>query len=898
MDKDTALSGGAAKGVVADKKLGDIVDASSDVDILDVIETCVVHEVFSHTNGYIVRLPSGDSRFAVKAPATSGTPLGAREITHLQIGDNVICLFLPTYAYGFIIATNPPPHWDGRFVLPDSLVMRSRTGFFEDSMHYSPYENTENMLANFSGGRPADTLQGDWGYINELGVAIWMGKLLAQMRASDVAKIEAFWGNDLVRIFGYNYQLFTAAREKLAFDDEGEYAEVERWTPYMWESLGAYEPGEVFTENKGDEGGLKQGQEKCRFEPKEDAKQTMVFRGQTLRGYLGEGIRETIALLPPDASEISKRDDELKYRGILEASRTVDGTFAVRSAKQIILEKSLIIPVPRQLLDADDPSGDRASGDGAEYKAAGYYGSGADHEKKPFEWPDDDEYAANRATLLWEYEEYLFNKFALQVIDSHEKDWEAPEVEDLKIDDSKDNEIDSELFSSPLLFDAAKKLPKYGEVQIDQREDYKVRYYQSRSCFHMLDDGSIVIEDGYGSQIIMSGGHIRFTCQGDIYAQPGRSFIGLAPRDFIARAGWCAELSAAKKDVRIKAENNMHILAGDGTTGSILIESRSEEKPAKTNWTGTYGEDIESSGVIIKAEESAISLWTKRLFGGVSKEVEGQVEFSSGAGKTVLDGANVGIEATEKFGVLVGSARSQTASPSQLVLNSSSAQLIAKLDVVGDLGVWQGTKGAGKIECDNRIYTKGEIGAVGSIFCNGAMSANGMNSNSEHNGTSGGRPPQFPSRGGATQTTAGAAKSPLYQQFEQETQDDAEEGAANQTVWDEIGFSFRKSVEQYKIADDFKITESRWQQLYRVNGSTTTWDEPIVAAPDGTQTMPYPGYNAWEETDHYSYADPSASKNVDYEKGRAKKREDQTEEALAMTDAKLSAQYIVNAQTT
>jgi len=897
MTKDKALSGGAAVGVVADNIIGNIIDAASNVDPLDLIDVCIIHEVFAHTNGYIVRLPSGASKFAVKAPASSSTPMGAREIGHLQIGDSVVCLFLPTFSYGFIIATSPPAQCDGRFILPDSLVMRSRVGFFEDQAHYSPYENTDNMLGNFSGGRPADTLPGDWGYINELGVAVWIGKLLTQMRASDVAKIEAFWGTDLVRIFGYNFQLFTAAREKTAFDDEGEYAEVERWTPYMWESLGAYEPGEVFTENKGDEGGLEQGQEKSRFEPKEDENQTMVFRGQTLRGYLGEGSRETISLLPTDASDISKRDDELKYRGILEASSTLDGTFAIRSAKQIILEKSLILPIPRQLLDPDDPSGDRAAGAGAGYKAAGYYGDGPDHEKKPFEWPESD-YADQRVTLLWEYEEYLFGKFAFQVIDSHEKDWKAPDAEELKIDDSTENEIDPDLFSSPLLFDASKKLPKYGEVQIDQRTDYKVRYYQSRSCFHMLDDGSIVIEDGYGSQIIMSGGHIRFTCQGDIYAQPGRSFIGMAPRDFIARAGWCAELSAAKKDVRIKAENNLHLLAGDGTTGSILIESRSEEKPTKTNWTGVYGEDIESSGIIIKAEESGIDLWTKRLFGGVSKEIAGQVEFSAGAGKAVLDGAEVGIEATSQFGVLVGANRSQTSSPGQFVLGSSSAQLIATLDIVGDLGVWQGSKGSGMVECDNNVLTKGSVGAVGSMYCAGSMSANGMNSTSEHNGTSGGRAPNISARGGTAESFASVAKSTLYQQFEQETQDDAEEGAANQTVWDAVGFSFRKSVEQYKIADDFKIVEARWQQLYRVNGSTTTWDEPIVDAPDGTQTQPYPGYAAWEETDHYSYTDPSAAKNVDYTKGRAKKREDQTEASPEMKDAKLSAEYVINVQMT
>lgn len=901
MAKQRALAEGAADRTITGTNRIDPIDPQAIPDPIDMIEIGVIHDAFAHTSAYVLTMPSGDRKLAVKLTAVSAGPLGSREVTQFQIGDSVACYFPPGYVYGFILGSAPATAKDARFIMPDSLVMRSRVGFFEDSMHYSPYENVDNNLANFSGARPADVLQGDWGYINELGVAMWIGKLMTQLRASDIAKVEAFWGDDLVRIFGYNFHLLTAGRERLAFDDEGEYDEVDRWTPFMWESLGSYEPGtEVFEKNEGDSGGLKQGQEKSRFEPKEEDKQTTVFRGQSLRGYIGDGVRDTITLLPPDAEGISKRDpdsdDVPEYRGIFEASSSLDGTFAVRSAKQIVLEKSLILPVPFQRRDPDDPSGDRATGDSAEYKAASYYGSGDAQEKKPFEWPTDDEYAANRATLLWEYEEYLFNKFALQVIDAHEKDWKAPEVEDLKIDDSKENEIDPDLFSKPLLFDAAKKLPKYGEVKIDQRTGHTIRYYQSRSCFHMLDDGSIVIEDGYGSQIIMSGGHIRFTCQGDVFNQPGRNFIVWAPRDYIARAGWCAEMSAAEGDLRLKSENNMHILAGDGTSGSILIESRSKTKPTKSDWTGKYGEDIISSGVIIKAEESAIDMWSKRIFGGVPKETIGQVEFSSGDGKTVIDGRDVGIEATSKFGVLVGTNRSQTADPGQIVLDSSSLQLIATTDIVGDLGVWQGSKGAGTIKCDGEVQTASGIGADGSVYCQGSMIANGMVSTSYHNALGEGFGPEVESESGPTKQKAEAAKPTLYQQFEQETQEDSETGAANRTVWDEIGFSFRKSVEHYKIATDFKITEARWQQLYRVNGSIKQWEEPIVEAPDGTQTRPHPGYAAWEQTQHYSYTDPSAAKNVDYIKGRSKKREDQTEESPEMTDATLKDQYLINVQ--
>ena len=414
----------------------------------------------------------------------------------------------------------------------------------------------------------------------------------------------------------------------------------------------------------------------------------------------------------------------------------------------------------------------------------------------------------------------------------------------------------------------------------------------------MLDDGSVVIEDGYGSQIIMSGGHIFQQCQGDIFNRPGRSFITWAPRDIIARAGWCAELSAAKRDVRIKGQNNVHVLAGDGDKGCVLIECRAQNKPVKADWQGVYGEDIESSGVIIKAEESAVDIWSKRVFAGAAKDEDGIVELSSGRGKTVIAGGTVGVEALSMFGVLVGAGRSRSGSAAQLIMEPGAAKLLAKLDIVGDLGLWQGDAGNGKLEMDGEIKAKGDIGSVRSIYCDGSMSANGMNSTSIHNGTSGGRPPEINSQGGATKSAADAAKAPLYQQFENETLDDSESGAGNQKVWDEIGFSFRLSDEHYKTKD-FKVYESRAQQLYRAFGiAGKKWDEPVVVAPDGTETRPHPGQATWTGSEGYQYADPSSSKDVDYETGVAKKREDQTEEGPELTAAAMESEYVVTVQET
>lgn len=853
-----------------------------------------VHDVFSHTGAYIVRTPGGRTRMGVMLTEVSDTPLGAREIRHIQIGDAVLCIEPRGVSWLYIVGVVPAALYDPRFIVPDSLVMRSMVGILQDPMHNSAYAKEQNGLANFSGGRPLDSLEGDWGFINELGVAIWLGKLMTQIRASDTAKLEMFWGDDLVRLFGWNFELFTGGRETRHYDDEGEYIEIDRWTPFGWESLGAYKPGvEIFEDNEGDAGGAKKGNEKSRYEPKEQ-KQVMVFRGQDLRGYIGNGLSSQVAMTPVDGEELSTADDALDYRGLGEIHRDLDGSIHVRSTKQVILEKSLIMPVPRQLLDPDDPSGDTGTGASANYKPANQYGSGPTQERKPYKWEDDERPDA-RNTDLWDYHAYLFGKYALAVIDDHEEDWKAPEEADLQIDDSKNNEIDPELFSSPLGFDFSRGIPKYGEITIDQRTGHDVRYYQTKSCIHLADDGSVIIEDGYGSQIHMSGGNIHMTCQGDIFNRPGRSAITWAPRDIINRAGWCAELSAAKKDVRIKGENNVHVLAGDGDKGSILIECRSQDVPTRDQWTGKLGTDVESRGIIIKSPDAAINAWSKNVFVGTWKDDEGKVEINAGsAGRVILSGGEIGNEALSKFGVLVSPTRSR-GSGTQFNMEVGLSRLISKFDVVGNVGFWQGSAGSGNLTMDGTVHS-----ARNGLFAGTLQSSTLSASSIAHGGGihvgGGGSGPNAPSsEGAATEGAANGFKSTVYTEFDTITLDDASKGPGNDKVQDSMGFSFRTSSQYKAEPDKFIVFESRWQQLYRVNGSLTQWTEPIVRSPDGrTETRPHPGNDAWKDSGYYKYS--QSPKNVDLKKGVGKSRSQQTEEEQALTEGSLLSDYVINIQ--
>ncbi|HSN70700.1 MAG TPA: hypothetical protein VLT59_04290, partial [Steroidobacteraceae bacterium] len=147
----------------------------------------------------------------------------------------------------------------------------------------------------------------------------------------------------------------------------------------------------------------------------------------------------------------------------------------------------------------------------------------------------------------------------------------------------------------------------------------------------------------------------------------------------------------------------------------------------------------------------------------------------------------------------------------------------------------------------------------------------------------------------STEAGANSFKSRVYAAFEGVTLDNASLGPGNDEVQKAIGFSFRTS-EQYKAeADDFIIFESRWQQLYRVNGALKQWDEPVVTAPDeSTETRPHPGHDAWKDSGYYKYS--QSPKNVDLQKGVAKSRDQQSEEEQALTEGSLLSDYVINIQ--
>lgn len=562
----------------------------------EVIQATVI-DSFSHFNSYIIAAPFFAPTAAFLSSGDSSLlPVGVKGHGTLIPGTQVLAWFPPDSDWAVILGTRGNVVASRNLDLPYSIVPASRSGLFDDLVHnFLPFSGQESPGPfNASAGRPVDVLPGEWGQSNELGLMIHLGRTMALLRASETAGISFHCLDDLTRLWGYNLELLTAGSERYAHDDEGEFTDREGLTPFPWEALGAFKP-ETKATATAEDGALRANQESISLEPAQKD-QMPIWRRQDFKGFLGS-IRKTIVQVPdiPTGDEPESLSRKDIYAGLLDIQEGIDGRYSVRSAKEITFEKIALIPAPKQEKLPADPTGDHKNG----FNASGRNWSGLDPDAvvgdlKEFEFNDD---LLSRAAQVFDYHAYLYNVYGVQGFRIHPKDWNFPDEEEIKPTESdfagsvNDNIEPTDNYRM--------ELPQIGDMVIDHRT--KVKYYKTRSLIKQLDNGGILIEDGWGSQIRMEGGHVTITSPLDIIVQPGRSLIGMAPNDVIMRAGNSLDATAAKGDLRLKAERNLHALAGNSEEGGMLLESKGRGAPGFRT-----GEDMVDGGITLKAVNSDV----------------------------------------------------------------------------------------------------------------------------------------------------------------------------------------------------------------------------------------------------------------------------------------------------
>lgn len=775
---------------------------------------------------YRVQLEHGWApTIAIFCPRTSHAAGGVRELTTLQPGTQVICLMHDKRPWAHIIATLPQPSWASNEVMMSVLLQSSRQRV--DAGQRAPYKTASNgNIVDFSAGRPFDsTLAGETGWISDTGIRIWLDSFMAQLGVDEACSITAFLHDQLLRIAAHNLQVWTPGSEREGFDDQGEYNDWTGYTPYPWENFGCFTredpPFQINTAQEWQQDRPEEG----KVEPRSFWQQPWQ-RTRHFQGYLGQGGKRLIQVRPANASGQFKYkqdgEEPPQFPGVFDEVISLAGHWSVQSAKAVSITKRIAVVSPTRTVRPEQPArGTPAGDDETNYKAAGIIGAGPDHKITSSLRTQGEEPALNRATGLLDLHAYIFNYSGLHAFAYHAEDYDTPQESELEHTDGKSIEVPeySQLGGQQYIDPE----PFRREWPVDHR--YNVQsFWQLQSGLELLEDGGVVLYDGFGSEIRMTGGSIFISAPGDVWLQSGRNVITWGGRDIHVRAQHSIDITASDADVRMKAEHNMQILAGNDKIGGILIESRATGPIYKFE---EQGEKVASSGIMLRAPKSEVVSWSRNVY----------LRTGGGSGDGAVEAGTIVLDADRGKQDVIVHARVH-------------CEFIDQACIVG----WGTESNFEKASWYSKDFNSlaGQLLIDGSCFVGGQLiTKNDIFVADGHIATSEGGPANKFDGPGLAQLQAAAETPHEYAtinnpQFADQMYDNLldklfyQEGrAGHDEVIGQAQVGLR-TMADYR-SDDFKLYESRWQHMSRLAGHTLSkWKEKIVKW-HGQDTYPYPG---------------------------------------------------------
>ena len=299
--------------------------------------------------------------------------------------------------------------------------------------------------------------------------------------------------------------------------------------------------------------------------------QTMRPRIKELSGYFGHLVSKFC--LRPDPNDTDLRvqgKSKPKEEGVSRETIDPSGQYRLSAAGMIAIERTGRIPVPVRIAYPTD---------------VGHEIPEAPETLKPFEHNQED--PCFRQLELFDRQAYdLKNQYARVDSLGNKKapDYYVPQEEELgELEDMYD--------------------PTYFKNRTVELKKYDRR----RAGVYIGEDGSVIVRDAWGSEIVMLAGNITLACAGNVMTLPGKTSLTIAGDDIVQKAQNSVDIHASLHDVRLSAMRNMEILGGcddKKNPGGVIIESRG---PGPSPWEGEeMGESASVSGITLKTNKQAV----------------------------------------------------------------------------------------------------------------------------------------------------------------------------------------------------------------------------------------------------------------------------------------------------
>jgi len=780
--------------------------------------------------------------------STTASTYGTREIRTLQPGTMVYCILHEQLNYAYIIGVLTPPTVSARNSQHSIIHGASRNRV--DEAHKKPVRaEGPDGIPSFTAGRPFDAIHGgEVGWITETGMKFTMDSFMSLLGVDESCQLSFHYHDMLCRLAAQQFQLWTSGRETESFNDQDEIQDWTGYAMYPWEMMGLAaraDPTRVLAAAEWQIDKPYYG----KMEPLDDY--MMPFqREREWHGYLGQGYKHSVVAPPLEFTDsgdmgsdggvdqaVGTRTQHLSYMGgsgtteanhpgLFDQFVTADGRFCMQAAKGLHFSKRSAIMLPTRRKRPEEPDGDNPSN----YQFSGVLGEGEDHKITGDLETTGEHSGMSRAMGVMDMHAYFFNYAGVHPFFYHSEDYKLYEESDASWANGQSaatpdyGVLSSEAYIDPEDYRKTWNIDhRYGEQQ----------FYTLSSGLDFLDDGGVLLYDGYGASLRMSGGAVEISAPGDVWLKSGRNTNVWAGYDAVIRAKHSWDITASEFDGRLKAERNLFTLSGNGGIGGTLIESRGEGPVYDFE---NEGELVSTAGVMIRSTQAPFVAWSQQVYlrtGG--PEIEAgpiTLDAGKGAGEIVLRGNTAQNYLNGGMFWHFNTNDDQVDGPTAMITESGAA-------IPGNLIVGASVIGGGPAVFDGGVAAKGAFVAVSGAPFVGELKDEQLE---------------------AVQATLDSGQDTIERQLPETVGQpfidsllkpmlyDVERPGHDDTI-EKAQFSLRVQ-EDYKT-EEFVLYEDRWQQLSRLaEQSLPKWRENTVLY-RGRETFPYPGKEAFQAGDKY-----------------------------------------------
>lgn len=491
--------------------------------------------------------------------------IGFKDCGLPQPGSKVFCFILDTYVC-LILGIIPQPDitTDTREFPNKAILGIPDTN--NDLCHIQGYAGkSTGKLVMLNNNRPTDVLPGEKVIVNDFGVLLGLFQYFSVLKASELAQVQCFLFDDLVRIVSHNYQHFHCMGETRITHDEEQLNLEFDLTHKPNESLGQPKDDELI---KIDQGYNKDGTKD--FTELHDERQVGIARLKGFIGYLGNFLH--VLLSRPSEANIRKLDgvvtDEADI-GLADLNVALDGNVSLRSVKAINLEKTNWIRVPNRILAVEDNI-ESDSANTEEYIPP---------DTKVETYQFNNQYSSDKLPSLYalQYRDYL----------AYVNDIVAYK----RFLDSGDFEVPS---------DKSKEQALNYINKVD--EDTDSVFVASTAGTYIMPNGGLLFKDAWGSAIVMEGGNIYLQPKNDLVLQPLRNLNGKIGGNISLATKNDIDISSTEGSARLKTDKSIYLYSD---ASGIILHSNAQSVQEYYPKEGVINN---VGGIVLNAPKAAVGI--------------------------------------------------------------------------------------------------------------------------------------------------------------------------------------------------------------------------------------------------------------------------------------------------